>query len=1381
MSSFPDLIIAFEEAVEALKVKLSQNPSARINYNGEVIQSIAQDIEDMWAPINAMVQGRRAFETQAELLAYGAPPVDEPLAEVWKDGDNNGLYGWTGSAWERSDFDLYQKISILNNSQGNAWYVDLAPASAQYEANKAHLVSAILDCYIESEANPNSQIYAWIVTSEDPAYNNQFVFRDQDGAQYSYSKASWPAGWEDGPVWITATSGTSAKLHFLVDFRLLPTGVVWNGNANCFGLSQAWLQSQSNTKNTFTEIKNTMSENSRDIINKRGCLSVDYSYSLGASESFDWVPFMHAYECKLSELHYPIKIQAVSLGNETHGDLLSIFDGEGNRYHNANGAFDEKVGDWYVCHCHGKHGIISILFDRDGAKALPDIGTLPWNNNSTSVLFSGNEGLNDNSRVNYLDSVYPMIRVSESTFDSSYHNEIAKSIKYIEVVRGDFTVDDLWIQLFVYRGNDHGLGYDERIWLCRKNPDATLGYWTGTRNPNGDTEIVLKNGDYEIIMVLDFNGINTTGELINGLPAAAPIALGGNDLGRYQASHQVYDHEITYHRRAWLHPLSYESPRWSDKLANIADRVNGFWLAGIPQGTLPGIGVLTKNSAAYGTSVTIYDQDKRALANGRAAEANPDGETLFEISPIGNYQVRGKLWIDLRPFSDDAVLENTNVPGLILDPEYVELRALDDMIKEGSSGSGETTTKNYIRDQIRLACLGSSITWGSGYIGESSFVGAAEQYLRETLASTVLGRELSNTTALSEPVQYRASIAYLEGVGSSTEVTLSGDEFSLAICKERGNEHAAIVEVYVNGGFHKRFSTYNDEPYQENVTKSITADGTAKSWDLGVPFTFNQSVTKNGLPITGGLYVGGYGGSWPDGWEWMIMRKVSEEAGLQKVTHWLTLKNMPSDGDDIVCIYSHGETIKPGKSTVGNREKGLGSGIESTYGDGNISYDPANPVGLSSGLDFRYTDERAVETLRFDTVELRDFEIRVVGSDPRSAGGEPRLYLGYVTNKMHYVMNAGIGGFKASDFNKGYNDIKGHYRVSEWKPTHITIESSTNDDWGTNKYVCWDDKQMTQYQLFNIDSMLWLQGIVNNGDGSYTVSDSRMDYESITPFSVVLPAETTEIGAIQVGDIVSFGLWKGDNRTVTTKVITEWDASTRTITWAEELRLDEFGWKMDSLNDIEAIQVRSLVAWKAQVDMLVDSLETANPDAKISIATCGVPNMRIRRLEGYTPYGKKLARERGIGFVDYYHATRSWSEGVKALSRAYLTANGGESSDGSSELSLWDSDGNPIQNRWTLRGWSVRVNGVERYLDGCYVIGGARRGWTDPDGDLNMGNYAWVYDQYKVVFTERVPAAGSIVEVSFSEDLWSGDDCHPNAIGHSLFGQALTEYLRKVI
>ncbi len=112
-ASFPDLLISFEEAVEALKVKLSQDPSSSTIYNGEAIQSIAKDIDDKWAAISAMVQGSLVYETKAAMDTAGAPPEGIELAEVWRDTTvgYNGLYGWTGTAWEKSPYDTIKGIA----------------------------------------------------------------------------------------------------------------------------------------------------------------------------------------------------------------------------------------------------------------------------------------------------------------------------------------------------------------------------------------------------------------------------------------------------------------------------------------------------------------------------------------------------------------------------------------------------------------------------------------------------------------------------------------------------------------------------------------------------------------------------------------------------------------------------------------------------------------------------------------------------------------------------------------------------------------------------------------------------------------------------------------------------------------------------------------------------------------------------------------------------------------------------------------------------------------------------------------------------------------------------------------------------------------------
>ena len=110
MSSFPDLLTAFEEAVDALKVKLSKDPNASTTYNGEQIQSIVKDIKDEWAAIQALVDSALVFETKALMDAYTPTPDTEgfyPLAKVWNDTNtNSGVYGYSGSSWVKSPYDI---------------------------------------------------------------------------------------------------------------------------------------------------------------------------------------------------------------------------------------------------------------------------------------------------------------------------------------------------------------------------------------------------------------------------------------------------------------------------------------------------------------------------------------------------------------------------------------------------------------------------------------------------------------------------------------------------------------------------------------------------------------------------------------------------------------------------------------------------------------------------------------------------------------------------------------------------------------------------------------------------------------------------------------------------------------------------------------------------------------------------------------------------------------------------------------------------------------------------------------------------------------------------------------------------------------------------
>lgn len=99
-----------------------------INIDGVVKPSISRSINESFLAFNSLVSGRQAFRSKSEMLSSGTPSVDKLLAEVWGDGENNGLYGWTGSGgWLRSDYDLHAKVGRLSDGSKRLWYVDGKP------------------------------------------------------------------------------------------------------------------------------------------------------------------------------------------------------------------------------------------------------------------------------------------------------------------------------------------------------------------------------------------------------------------------------------------------------------------------------------------------------------------------------------------------------------------------------------------------------------------------------------------------------------------------------------------------------------------------------------------------------------------------------------------------------------------------------------------------------------------------------------------------------------------------------------------------------------------------------------------------------------------------------------------------------------------------------------------------------------------------------------------------------------------------------------------------------------------------------------------------------------------------------------------------------
>ncbi|MCL1126704.1 hypothetical protein, partial [Shewanella surugensis] len=119
-NNFVQLMTDFQKNIQALNDILMGDEFDSVSIDGVLKPSISKDVKDKMDSFNALVQGRRPFATLSELNASGVPSA-EGLAEVWADTiENNGVYGWNGSNWQKSTNDPVSKIKSLGRLERNS-------------------------------------------------------------------------------------------------------------------------------------------------------------------------------------------------------------------------------------------------------------------------------------------------------------------------------------------------------------------------------------------------------------------------------------------------------------------------------------------------------------------------------------------------------------------------------------------------------------------------------------------------------------------------------------------------------------------------------------------------------------------------------------------------------------------------------------------------------------------------------------------------------------------------------------------------------------------------------------------------------------------------------------------------------------------------------------------------------------------------------------------------------------------------------------------------------------------------------------------------------------------------------------------------------------
>ena len=694
-------------------------------------------------------------------------------------------------------------------------------------------------------------------------------------------------------------------------------------------------------------------------------------------------------------------------------------------------------------------------------------------------------------------------------------------------------------------------------------------------------------------------------------------------------------------------------------------------------------------------------------------------------------------------------------------------------------------------EQLQFAFAGDSIPWGEGLLDES-FVSSVDDFIRNDMAHTILHSDMSfigDKLTIYNRKFYKGSAAKLMGTGAEVTFTLAGNELSLVQGLERNNVGAALIELYVDGVLHDRFSNYNELPCGSE-TKIFTGDGRTVKFDLGRCFTYNHTVTIDGVQVSGKINDSGYGAAFDSTQDYMIIRKygTNQETGEIEVHHVIWFEHAPTDGANIAAAFSYGENISYTKSTVGEVLANINSPLESCYGDDVVAFDPAKPFGISSGLDFRYTDERAVKTWKFDTYANRTFKFKIKNLDSRVSSGTPYFIINFATNRFHQLMNAGIGGWTAEKFCT--HMLLNFNTMMKFKPDIVFLVFGTNDDWEAGRFIA--TRQITGVTEAEIRRYptLFLKSCKYSDDGNYDIETANMVIKKVGENSLTIDNTGATLTDIKKGDILAIGDYYGDNRTVAIRIIDTWDTATNTATFREKLIPGDIE-GITSLSELvgKALRVKRIDNFIKTLSNCIDGIRSYNPRVRIGLVDTGLSNYYERLLMGYTEKIIELAHLKKCFHVGSYKHIQNWQYSHEKDVNAYIGCESLGISTGAAEYPIVDPSNLDIHTAYgtMLRNFSVKVNGVERLNRGCLIDGGYAVAFKDsvPANELAICDWnnrtkntsiEYRYIPARLKFTFDIPFGGDTIAIKFSSVKWSSDDCH---IGKGSGGDAM--YSKAVI
>jgi len=721
----------------------------------------------------------------------------------------------------------------------------------------------------------------------------------------------------------------------------------------------------------------------------------------------------------------------------------------------------------------------------------------------------------------------------------------------------------------------------------------------------------------------------------------------------------------------------------------------------------------------------------------------------------------GELWFsNMRHWQSDDTSARPKSSNSLKSSNSISLNSVNITTEKAKQVfESELFASNDIGVSKNIVLSGSSITWGVGDL-DSSFVASFDEYLKNKLSDTVLQSGVVATpsfTLFSNPKQYKGVGKQINALNSKISFESYGDEINICQAIKRTTDWGKM-QVKADGVVIGQFTNHNRT--LGSKTDNLVGDGSAVKFELTKANTYNHVVTVNGVSKVI-QFVSGYGGTIPNGVDAVVVRKLNSDG---TIIHTLWFAVAPPNGQAIVVSYDYGKVIFHEKSTVGQTVNDETN--ETNYGDGDVSFDPANPSGVSSGLEFRSIDKRAFFNHKFLEKKNRSFEIEIID------GTNPYFIFNFANNRFHNLMNAGIGGWSLINLlnNDNVNDY--NYLFKEFMPNVIVNESATNDDWDYGvRRLRRTTSGLTESQIKDLWT-LEMQSVVYDNP-TYSATFTSGVITSLTQYSLI-SSEIIGSGTV-IGDIVRIGTYYGDNKQVTTRKISTVNLTTGEITFTEPLNPDTI-LNIESISDLVGaeISIRDLSGYENQYKDLIEKMQVIAPQAKILVTQPGLSNYYTRQLWGYDIIHRNLANlyhnVDTIEVTDWLHDFQK--NNIIGTSFENITANG------STLYSLVKT------GHW--QGFKVWVNGEDVYGKDCYIKGG--NGYSVNQAGSGTGlEFNKLYNKdnsvtkaMKLVFTNNIPTSGT-VRVEYADSVWSDDFTHPNFRGSYVYGQIYNQKIKSLL